>query len=51
MKLDPVGVIGLGLLGRGIAASLLGAGFEVIAVETREQGGAGSECLHRAGDH
>ena len=37
MKFDPVGVIGLGLLGRGITASLLGAGFEVIAVETRPQ--------------
>jgi 3-hydroxybutyryl-CoA dehydrogenase len=37
VKLDPVGVIGLGLLGRGIAASLLGAGFQVIAVETQPQ--------------
>ena len=37
MKLDPVGVIGLGLLGRGIAASLLGAGFQVIAVETQPE--------------
>jgi 3-hydroxybutyryl-CoA dehydrogenase len=37
MKLDPVGVIGLGLLGRGITASLLGAGFQVIAVETQPQ--------------
>jgi 3-hydroxybutyryl-CoA dehydrogenase len=37
MKLDPVGVIGLGLLGRGISASLLGAGFQVIAVETQPQ--------------
>ena len=35
MKLDPVGVVGLGFLGRGIAASFLGAGFQVIAVETQ----------------
>jgi 3-hydroxyisobutyrate dehydrogenase-like beta-hydroxyacid dehydrogenase len=26
MRIDPVGVVGLGLLGRGIAASLVGAG-------------------------
>lgn len=37
IKLDPVGVIGLGLLGRGIAASLLGAGFHVVAVDMREK--------------
>jgi 3-hydroxybutyryl-CoA dehydrogenase len=37
MKLDPVGVVGLGFLGRGIAGSLLGAGFQVIAVEKRPQ--------------
>jgi 3-hydroxybutyryl-CoA dehydrogenase len=37
MKFDSVGVIGLGLLGRGIAASLLAAGIRVIAVETRQQ--------------
>lgn len=36
IKLDPVSVIGLGLLGRGIAASLLGAGFHVVAVDTQE---------------
>jgi 3-hydroxybutyryl-CoA dehydrogenase len=37
MNLDPIGVVGLGFLGRGIAASLLGAGFQVIAVETRPE--------------
>lgn len=37
IKLDPVGVVGLGLLGRGIAASLLGTGFHVIAVDMREE--------------
>ena len=31
MKIHPFGVVGLGLLGRGIAASLLGAGVHVIA--------------------
>jgi len=35
--LDPVGVIGLGLLGRGIVASLLGAGFRVIAFDIDPQ--------------
>lgn len=37
MRFDPVGVIGLGLMGRGIAASLLGSGFRVIAVGRRQQ--------------
>jgi 3-hydroxybutyryl-CoA dehydrogenase len=36
MKFDSVAIIGLGLLGRGIAASFLSAGFRVIAVETHE---------------
>ena len=33
MSIDPVGVVGLGLLGRGIAASLVGAGVHVIAFD------------------
>jgi 3-hydroxybutyryl-CoA dehydrogenase len=33
MTIDPVGVVGLGLLGRGIAASLVGAGVHVIAFD------------------
>lgn len=37
IKLDPVGVVGLGLLGRGIAASLLSAGLHVIAIDTQEK--------------
>ncbi len=36
MRFDPIGVLGLGLLGRGIAASLLGAGFRVVAFDTRQ---------------
>ena len=37
MKIDPVGVVGLGLLGRGIAASLVGAGVHVVAFDVSEQ--------------
>ncbi len=37
MRFDSVGVIGLGFLGRGIAASLLAAGFRVVAIESRQQ--------------
>jgi 3-hydroxybutyryl-CoA dehydrogenase len=37
IEFDPVGVIGLGLLGRGITASLLGAGFCVVAIDTQEK--------------
>jgi 3-hydroxybutyryl-CoA dehydrogenase len=37
MRFDSVGVIGLGFLGRGIAASLLAAGLRVIAVESQQQ--------------
>ena len=37
MRIDPVGVVGLGLLGRGIAASLVGAGVHVVAFDTSEQ--------------
>jgi 3-hydroxybutyryl-CoA dehydrogenase len=37
MKFDLVGVVGLGLMGRGIAASFLGAGLRVIAIDAREQ--------------
>jgi 3-hydroxybutyryl-CoA dehydrogenase len=37
MRFDSVGVIGLGFLGRGIAASLLSAGLRVIAVESQQQ--------------
>ncbi len=36
MKARTVGVVGLGLLGRGIAACLLGHGFHVIAFTRRE---------------
>ena len=36
-KLDPIGVVGIGLLGRGIVASFLGAGFRVIAFDVRHQ--------------
>jgi 3-hydroxybutyryl-CoA dehydrogenase len=36
-EFGPIGLVGLGLVGRGIAASLLSAGFSVIAVETSEQ--------------
>jgi 3-hydroxybutyryl-CoA dehydrogenase len=32
-----VGVVGLGLMGRGITASFLGAGLRVIAVDTRQE--------------
>jgi 3-hydroxybutyryl-CoA dehydrogenase len=42
---DPVAVVGLGLLGRGIAASLLGHGFRVVAVEPDEA------QRTRAGEH
>ncbi len=34
MKFDPIGIAGLGLLGRGIAACLLGSGFRVIGYTT-----------------
>lgn len=37
MRIDPVGVVGLGLLGRGIAASLVGAGVHVVAFDISEQ--------------
>jgi 3-hydroxybutyryl-CoA dehydrogenase len=37
MKFDPVGVVGLGLMGRGIAASFLGAGLRVVVVESRQE--------------
>jgi 3-hydroxybutyryl-CoA dehydrogenase len=37
MEFGPIGLVGLGRVGRGIAASLLSAGFSVIAVETSEQ--------------
>jgi 3-hydroxybutyryl-CoA dehydrogenase len=37
MKFDCVGVVGLGLMGRGITASFLGAGLRVIAVDTRPE--------------
>jgi 3-hydroxybutyryl-CoA dehydrogenase len=36
-EFGPIGLVGLGLVGRGIAASLLSAGFSVIAVETSEK--------------
>lgn len=36
MKIETVGVAGLGLLGRGIAACLLGHGFRVVAFTRRE---------------
>ena len=36
MKPDPIGVAGLGLLGRGIAAALLAHGFKVIGFTTGE---------------
>jgi 3-hydroxybutyryl-CoA dehydrogenase len=36
-EFDPVGLVGLGFLGRGIAASLLGAGLQVIAVDPRKE--------------
>jgi 3-hydroxybutyryl-CoA dehydrogenase len=44
MKLDPVGVVGLGFLGRGIAASFLGAGHRVIGIETRPQAAKHAEA-------
>src|ERR1700761_6948578 len=37
MKFDPVGIVGLGLMGRGIAASFLGAGLRVIVVDSRQE--------------
>jgi 3-hydroxybutyryl-CoA dehydrogenase len=37
MKFDSVGVVGLGLMGRGIAASFLGAGLRVIVVDSRQE--------------
>jgi 3-hydroxybutyryl-CoA dehydrogenase len=37
MRIDPVGVVGLGLLGRGIAASLVGAGVHVVAFDISQQ--------------
>jgi 3-hydroxybutyryl-CoA dehydrogenase len=37
MGIDPVGVVGLGLLGRGIAASLVGAGVHVVAFDISQQ--------------
>jgi 3-hydroxybutyryl-CoA dehydrogenase len=37
MKFDLVGVVGLGLMGRGITASFLGAGLRVMAFDTRQQ--------------
>jgi 3-hydroxybutyryl-CoA dehydrogenase len=37
MRIDPVGVVGLGLLGRGIAASLVGAGVHVVAFDINRQ--------------
>jgi 3-hydroxybutyryl-CoA dehydrogenase len=37
MKFDSVGIVGLGFLGRGIAASLLSVGLRVIAVEKQLQ--------------
>ena len=37
MKLDSVGVIGLGFLGRGIATSLLAAGLNVVVFDTRQE--------------
>ncbi len=37
MKSDAIGVIGLGFLGRGIAASLLGAGLNVVVFDTRQE--------------
>lgn len=36
MEFGPIGLVGLGLVGRGIAASLLSAGFSVTAVETSD---------------
>jgi 3-hydroxybutyryl-CoA dehydrogenase len=36
MNADPIGVVGLGLLGRGIAACLLARGFQVIGYTTGE---------------
>lgn len=36
-QFDLIGVVGLGLLGRGIVVSLLGCGFRVVACETRQQ--------------
>ena len=37
MRIDPVGVVGLGLLGRGIAASFVGAGVHVVAFDISQQ--------------
>jgi 3-hydroxybutyryl-CoA dehydrogenase len=37
MRIDPVGVVGLGLLGRGIAASLVGAGVHVVAFDINQK--------------
>ncbi len=37
MRIDPVGVVGLGLLGRGIAASLVGSGVQVVAFDISQQ--------------
>jgi 3-hydroxybutyryl-CoA dehydrogenase len=37
MKKEQIGIVGLGLLGRGIAACFLAKGFEVVAVDVNEQ--------------
>ena len=37
MKLETIGVVGLGLLGRGIATCLLSRGFRVVALDPSEQ--------------
>lgn len=49
MDAGPIGLVGLGLVGRGIAASLLSAGFSVIAVETNEQSRTQADVAIRAG--
>jgi 3-hydroxyacyl-CoA dehydrogenase len=47
MRIDPVGVVGLGLLGRGIAASLVGAGVHVVAFDISQQGPPRGILLYR----
>src|ERR1700761_5976925 len=45
MQVDPVGVVGLGLLGRGIAASLAGAGVHVLAFDVSQQARESALCF------
>ena len=50
MNIKTVGVAGLGLLGRGIAACLLGHGFRVIAFTRREATHDEAQEVHRPSD-